>query len=30
MKNHDIKELILAEKDKKHPTLKEFYINNPF
>lgn len=30
MGKHDIKELILTEKDKKHPTLKEFYDNNPF
>ncbi len=30
MKNHNIKELILSEKDKKHPTLREFYAINPF
>jgi hypothetical protein len=30
MEKHGIKELILAEKDKKHPTLKEFYTSNPF
>lgn len=30
MKEYNIKELILAEKDKKHPTLKEFYPSNPF
>lgn len=30
MEKYQIKELILAEKDKKHQTLKEFYDNNPF
>ncbi len=30
MKKYWIKEFILADKDKKHPTLKEFYDNNPF
>ena len=29
-KEYDIKELFFSEKDKKHPTLKEFYNNNPF
>jgi len=27
---YDIKEFIMSEKDKKHPTLKEFYAVNPF
>jgi len=30
MQTHDIKEFIMSEKDKKHPTLKEFYASNPF
>ena len=30
MQKYDIKEMILSEKDKKHPTLKEFYAVNPF
>lgn len=30
MQENNIQELILAEKDKKHPTLQEFYENNPF
>lgn len=27
---YDIKNIILSDKDKINPTLKEFYINNPF
>lgn len=30
MEEHDIQELTLSDKDKTHPTLKEFYIDNPF
>lgn len=30
MQKYDIKELILSERDKKHPTLQEFYSVNPF
>jgi len=29
-KKYNIKELVFSEKDKKHPTLKEFYNSNPF
>jgi dTDP-4-dehydrorhamnose 3,5-epimerase len=30
MQKYDIQEFIISEKDKKHPTLKEFYASNPF
>ena len=29
-KKYNINELVFSEKDKQHPTLKEFYKNNPF
>jgi dTDP-4-dehydrorhamnose 3,5-epimerase-like enzyme len=29
-KKYNIDELFFSDKDKKHPTLKEFYKNNPF
>ena len=30
LKEYNIKELIMSDKDRVHPTLKEFYNRNPF